>query len=102
MSLSAQPTHHFEVFGTTLDPSIVAGEQHVFDIVARSIIEFTHVEWAGLIAVKVGPLLQDLQDIFFYQVWVPDLISGKESSVTQKVDLMIGPHLKMPTDNKTP
>lgn len=100
--MSAQPTHHFEVFSTTLDASIVAGEQHVFDIVARSIIELTHVEWAGLIAVKVGPLLQDLQDIFFYQVWVPDLISGKESSLLQKVDLRKEPHLKMPTDNKTP
>lgn len=76
----ARLTHHFEVFSTALHASVVAGEQHVLDVVARSVVEFAHVEGAGFIVVKVGPVLQDLQDIFLHQMWVPDLIPGREGS----------------------
>lgn len=71
------PTHHFEVFGAALHPAVVAGEQHVLDVVARSVVELAHVEGAGLVAVKVGPLLQDLQHVLLDQVRVPDLVPGK-------------------------
>lgn len=67
-------THHFEVFSTALHPPVEAGQQHVLDVVARAVVELAHVEWAGLVVVEVGPLLQELQDIFLHQVWVPDLV----------------------------
>lgn len=71
-------THHFEVFSTTFSASIGAGKQHVLDVVARSVIEFTHVEGARLIAFKVRPFLQDLEDIFLDQVWISDLVPGQK------------------------
>lgn len=71
-------THHTEVFGAAFHASEETGEQHVLDIMARSVIEFTHVEGAGLIAVKVSPLLQDLQDMLLHQVRVSNLIPGRE------------------------
>lgn len=70
------PTYHFEVFGAALHPPVVAGEQHVLDVVARPVIEFAHVEGAGLVAVEVSPLLQGQQDALLDQVRVPDLIPG--------------------------
>lgn len=73
------PTHHFEVFSAALHPTVVAGEQHVLDVVARPVVEFAHVEGAGLVAVKVGPLLQSLQHVLLHQVRVPDLVPGKTS-----------------------
>lgn len=73
-------THHGEVFGAALRASVEAGEQHVLDVVTRPVVEFTHVEGAGLIAVKISPLLQDLQDVFLHQVRVSDLVPGEEDS----------------------
>lgn len=70
------PTHHFEVFGAALHPAVVAWEQHVLDVVARPVVEFAHVEGAGLVAVEVGPLLQGLQHVLLDQVGVPDLVPG--------------------------
>lgn len=67
-------THHFEVFSTALHATVEAGQKHVLDVVACPVVEFAHVEGPWLIVVKVGPFLQDLQDIFLHQVWVPDLI----------------------------
>lgn len=72
------PTHHFEVFGAALNPAVVAGEQHVLDVVARPVVELAHVEGAGLVAIEVGPLLQGLQHILLDQVRVPDLVPGNE------------------------
>lgn len=70
------PTHHFEVLGAALHPPVVAGEQHVLDVVARPVVEFAHVEGAGLVAVEVGPLLQRQQDALLDHVRIPDLIPG--------------------------
>lgn len=73
-------THHVEVISAALGAPVEAGQQHVFDVVARSVVELAHVEGAGLVVVKVGPLLQDLQDVLLNQVWISDLVSGKEGS----------------------
>lgn len=73
-------THHVKVIGAALGAAVEAGQQHVFDIVARSVVELAHVEGAGLVAVEVGPLLQDLQDVLLNQVRVSDLVPGKEGS----------------------
>ena len=70
-------THHFEVVGTALAASVGAREQHLLYVVARPVVEFTHVVGAGRIVVKVGPLLQDLHNMFLHHVCVPDLIPGK-------------------------
>lgn len=37
-------TYHFKVLGAALVPTVVAGEQHVLDVVAGSIVELAHVE----------------------------------------------------------
>lgn len=73
-------THHVKVVGAALGAAVEAGQQHVFDVVARSVIELAHVEGAGLVAVEVGPLLQDLQDVLLDQVRVSDLVPEKEGS----------------------
>lgn len=69
-------THHCEVFSTALHATEKAGKQHVLDVVAGAVVELAHVKGTGLVAVKVGLLLQDLQDVLLHQVWVPDLIPG--------------------------
>lgn len=73
---SARLTYHSEVFGAALHAPVEAGQQHVLDVVARPVVEFAHVEGAGLVVDKVGSLLQDLHDIFLHHVRVPDLIPG--------------------------
>lgn len=73
-------THHVEVISTALGAPVEAGEQHVFDVVARSVIELPHVEGPGLVVVEVGPLLQDLQDVFLHQVRISDLVPGNEGA----------------------
>lgn len=78
--LRRQLTHHIEVISTALGASIEAGQQHVFDVVARSVVKLAHVEGAGLVVVKVSPLLQDLQNVLLDQVRVSDLVPGKEGS----------------------
>lgn len=75
-----QLTHHVEVIGAALGAAVEAGQQHVFDVMARSVVEFAHVEGAGLVVVEVGPLLQDLQDVLLNQVRVSDLVPGREGS----------------------
>lgn len=77
-------THHVKVISAALGAPVEAGQQHVFDVVARSVVELPHVEGPGLVVVEVSPLLQDLQDVFLNQVWVSDLIPGKEGSVLKK------------------
>lgn len=47
---------------------------------ARPVVEFAHVEGARLVVDEVGPLLQDLHDIFLHHVGVPDLIPGQKGS----------------------
>ena len=88
-------THHVEVISAALGAPVEAGQQHVFDVVARSVVELAHVEGAGLVVVKVGPLLQDLQDVLLNQVWISDLVSGKEGSPLKEK----GPEWQMPKDN---
>lgn len=73
-------THHVEVISAALGAPVEAGQQHVFDVVARSVVELAHVEGPGLVVVKIGPLLQDLQDVLLNQVRVSDLVPGKEGS----------------------
>lgn len=73
-------THHIEVISAALGAPVEAGQQHVFDVVACPVIELAHVERAGLVAVEVGPILQDLQDVLLNQVRVSDLVPGKEGS----------------------
>lgn len=77
-------THHVKVISAALRAPVEAGQQHVFDVVARSVVELPHVEGPGLVVVEVSPLLQDLQDVFLNQVWVSDLVPGKEGSVLKK------------------
>lgn len=82
-------THHVEVISTALGAPVVAGQQHVFDVVARSVIELAHVEGAGLVVVEVGPLLQDLHDVLLDQVRISNLVPGKEGSPFKEAKSMM-------------
>lgn len=86
-------THHVEVIGAALGATVQAGQQHVFDVVARPVVELAHVEGAGLVAVEVGPLLQDLQDVFLNQVWVSDLVPERQDPVLIIYNYIISDYL---------
>ena len=80
-------THHFEVLCAALGAPVVAGEQHFLDVVARAVVELTHVEGARLEAVEVCLHLQCLQDVLLHQVSVTDLVpeghnDGSQSDFT--------------------
>ena len=61
-------THDFEVFRSALQAPEVAGEQHVADVVARTVVELPHVEGPRLEVVEVRFELQGLQNILLHQV----------------------------------
>lgn len=69
-------TYHFKVLSAALVPAVVAGEQHVLDVVARSIVELAHVEGSWFEGQEVSLDLQGLQNALLYQVSVSNLISG--------------------------
>lgn len=68
-------TYHFEVLSAALVPAVVAGEQHVLDIVARSIVELAHVERSWFEGQEIRLDLQGLQNTLLYHVSVSNLIS---------------------------
>lgn len=68
-------TYHFKVLSAALVPAVVAGEQHVLDVVARSIVELAHVEGSRFEGQEVSLDFQGLQDALLYHVSVPNLIS---------------------------
>lgn len=71
-------THHFEVFGAAGLPSEVAREQHVSNVMPRSVVELTHIEGLGLEATEVGLVLQYLQLLFISHLRVRYLIPGAQ------------------------
>ena len=73
------PTHHCEVLGAALGAPVVAGQEHVLDVVARAVIELAHVERPWLVAVEVRLLLQHLQHVLLHQVGVTDLVPRNEA-----------------------
>lgn len=75
-TLGDMSTYHFKVLGAALVSAIVAGEQHVLDVVARSIVELAHVEGSRFKGQEVSFDLQGLQNALLYQVSVPNLISA--------------------------
>lgn len=78
-------SHHAEVFGPARRASELAGEQHVFNVVARSIIELPHVEVSWLEEAKVCFALENLHHAFFHQVSVPDLMSVETDTKIARV-----------------
>lgn len=70
-------TYHFEVVSSALSPLEVAGEQHVIDVVACTVIKLPHVKGSWLEIVEVSFDLQALHNALLHKVNVPDLISGK-------------------------
>lgn len=68
-------TYHFKVLSAALVSAVVAGEQHLLDVVARSIVELAHVEGSWFESQEVSLDLQGLQNALLYQVSVSDLIS---------------------------
>ena len=73
------PTHHCEVLGAALGAPVVAGQEHVLDVVARAVVELAHGERPRLVAVEVRLLLQHLQHVLFDQVGVADLVPKAEA-----------------------
>lgn len=71
-------TYHFKVLSAALVPTVVAGEQHVLDVVAGSIVELAHVERAWFEGHKISLDFQGLQNALLYQVSVPNLISEEK------------------------
>lgn len=67
-------TYHFEVLCSALGAVEVAGEQHVFDIVAGAVVEFPHVEGSRLKVAEVSFDLEALQNALLHEVRVSDLI----------------------------
>lgn len=75
-------TYHFKVLSAALVPAVVAGEQHVLDVVARSIVELTHVERSWFEGQEIRLDLQGLQNTLLYHVSVSNLISeGKRRQI---------------------
>lgn len=70
-------SYHWEVFGAAFDSSEVAGQQHFFNVVARSIVELAHVEGTGLEDWEVRFILQGHHNALLHQVCIPDLIPDK-------------------------
>lgn len=67
-------THHFKVLCSALGAVKVAGQQHVFDVVAGAVVELPHVKGPRLEIVEVRFHFEALQDALLHQVYVPDLI----------------------------
>lgn len=82
-------THHFEVLGAALDSSVVAGQQHVLDVVSRSIVELAHVEGPRFEGQEVSLDLQGLQNALLHQVSVPDLIPEKATLLLLSLQLQL-------------
>lgn len=70
-------THHSEVLSAALHPAVVARQQHVLDVMARPVVELTHVKGAGLEVEEVSFDLQGLKNALLNQVSVSDLIPEK-------------------------
>lgn len=71
-------THHFEVLCSALGAVEVAGQQHVLDVVASTVVELSHVKGSRLEIVEVRFHFEALQNALLHQVYVPDLVSGAE------------------------
>jgi len=79
VSGGAETTYHLEVLRSALGAVEAAGQQHVADVVAGSVVELPHVEGSRLEIVKVGFDLEALQDALLHEVYVSDLVPGRET-----------------------
>lgn len=73
-------SHHFEVLGAAFHSSVVTGQQHVFDVVTRAVVELTHVKRTGLEGGEVRFFFQGHEDALLHQVCVPDLIPEENTT----------------------
>lgn len=81
--------HHCEVFGAALGSSVVAGQEHFLNVVARSIVELAHVEGTRLEAGEVRLIFQGHHDALLHHVCIPDLIPDKIRRFNQKILLSL-------------
>lgn len=94
MKLRLAFSHHFEILGAAFHSSVVAGQQHVFDVVTRAVVELAHVKRAGLKAGEIRFILQGHEDALLHQVCVPDLISDNKHKTQTDVYFCTKIHLK--------